>query len=135
MSAIQVGKMVVEEKEIAMSDRDQESETEGEKGLGRDLEKGLIGKEVGGQGREKENVAGQGQKKKGKVEGTPDHVHEIEGIEEIGKAGKEESKKAILILKKSLFGKTKLTLKKSPWMKILAMGAMKRDMETTKIHQ
>jgi len=84
MSAIQVGKMVVEEEEIAMSDRDQESETEGEKGLGRDLEKEVIGKEVGGQGREKENVAGQGQKKKGKVEGTPDHVHEIDGIEEIG---------------------------------------------------
>ena len=66
MFGIQDGKMVVEEKEIAMSDRDQESEIEGEKGLGRVLEKEVIGKEVGDQDREKENVAGQGQKKKGK---------------------------------------------------------------------
>jgi hypothetical protein len=136
MFVIQDGKMVVEEKEIVMSDRDQESQPKGGKDLGRDLEREVRGKKVGDQGREKENVAGPGQKTKRKVEGTPDHVHEIEGIDETGKVGKEESKKAILILKMSLFGKTKLPSKKSPWMKIIrAMGTMKKDMETTKIHQ
>ena len=135
MFVIQVERMVVEEKEIVMSDRDQESETEGGRDLARALEKEVSGKEVGGQDREKENVAGPDQKIKEKVEGTPGHVHEIDGIEETGRTGKEGSKKTILILKKSQFGKMKLMSKKSPWMKIWVMPAMKVDMEITKIHR
>ena len=93
MFVIQDERMGVEGKEIVMSDRDQESETEGGRDLVRDLRKEVRGKEVGGQGREKENVADPDQKKKGKVEGVPDLVQEIDATGEIGKAGREELKR------------------------------------------
>jgi len=102
--------MVVEEKESVMIGPDQGIETEEGKDLGHDPETEVSGKEVGDQGLEIENAAGPGQETtKRKVEGAPDLVQGIEGTEEIGKTGKAELKRMILILRKSLFGKTKLT--------------------------
>jgi len=85
--------MAVEEKESAMTGQDQEIETGGEKDLGQGLEIEVSEKEAEDQGLERENAADPDQKKKGKVEGVPDLVQEIDGTGEIGKAGKEELKR------------------------------------------
>ena len=93
MFVILVEKMGVEEKESAMTGQDQEIETGGEKDLGQGLEIEVREKEAEDQGLERENVADPDQKKKGKVEGVPDLVQEIDETGEIGKAGREELKR------------------------------------------
>jgi hypothetical protein len=110
-----VEKMGVEEKESAMKDRDQEIGKEDEKGQGLDLEIEVSVSEVEDPGPEKESVDDQDQETRRKVEGAPDLAREIDviGEIEIGKVEKEELKRAILISKKNLFGKTKSMSRKN----------------------
>ena len=134
MFAIQVGKMEVEEKEIATKDQDHEIGNVEEKDQG--LVQGIEVNEsvVEDQGLEKESDEDLDLETRRKAGEVLDHVPEIDAIEgtEIEKVEREELKRMILISKKSPFGKMKSMSKKSRW-KIWVMTAMAEGMEITMI--
>ena len=134
MFVIQVGKMEVEEKEIATKGQDHEIGNEEEKDQGLVQEIEVNESVVEDQGLGKENDEDLDQETRRKVEEVLDHVQEIDAIEGTGieKVEREELKRMILISRKSPFGKMKSTSKKSQW-KVWVMMAMAEGMEITMI--
>ena len=134
MFVIQVEKMEVEEKEIAMKGQDHEIGNEEEKDQGLVQEIEVNESVVEDLGLEKESDEDLDQETRRKVGEVLDHVQEIDAIEETGieKVEREELKRMILISRKSPFGKMKSTSKKSRW-KVWVMMAMAVGMEITMI--
>ena len=134
MFVILVEKMEEEEKEIATKGQDLEIGNEEEKGQGLVQEIEVNGSVVEDQGLAKESDEDLDQETRRKVGEALDHVQEIDAIEGTGieKVEREESKRMILISKKSPLGKMKSMSKKSLW-KVWVMMAMAEGMEITMI--
>ena len=134
MFVIQVGKMEVEEKEIATKGQDHEIGNDEEKDQGLVQEIEVNESVVEDQGPEKESDEDLDQEIRRKVGEVLDHVQEIDAIEGTGieKVERVELKRMILISKKSPFGKMKSMSKRSPW-KVWVMMAMAEGMESTMI--